>query len=467
LKADYVEAWNNLGNALLLLGEADQAAGAYRKVIALRPGFAQAYNNLGHIHLTRGRFEDARAAFARAVAASPDYAQAHNNLGNALHRMGRAGEAEAAFRTAIRLAPNNADAHVNLSASLFEAGRIEEAQNAAANAVRLAPGIAEGHNALGNALRESGNLEQAEACYREAIRLNPGYAEAYNHLGMVLAEYGRLDEAFVQFNRHAELAYGGGRAPQETPAHKQRHDAEQQAFMGAAGFHIAAAPRLAGPAVNPANRIAEINERWRTAKPQMAVVDDLLTPEALENLRRFCLESTIWQSAYEGGYLGAFPEHGFAAPLIAQIAEELRSVYPELIGDHPLLHFWAFKYDSSLRGIAKHADFAAVNVNFWITPDEANLDPAHGGLVVWDAVAPPDWDFARYNAANDEIRALLEREKAKAVTVPYRANRAVIFDSDLFHETDTIHFKPGYENRRIIVTLLYGRRHGERRRFEK
>jgi hypothetical protein len=44
------------------------------------------------------------------------------------------------------------------------------------------------------------------------------------------------------------------------------------------------------------------------------------------------------------------------------------------------------------------------------------------------------------------------------VTVPYRANRAVIFDSDLFHETDRIAFKDGYLNRRINITLLYGRR---------
>jgi hypothetical protein len=42
--------------------------------------------------------------------------------------------------------------------------------------------------------------------------------------------------------------------------------------------------------------------------------------------------------------------------------------------------------------------------------------------------------------------------------VPHRANRAVIFDSDLFHETDDIAFKDGYLNRRINVTLLYGRR---------
>ena len=42
---------------------------------------------------------------------------------------------------------------------------------------------------------------------------------------------------------------------------------------------------------------------------------------ALEKLRRFCLDSTIWRQIYDGGYLGAFPEHGFAPPLLAQIAE--------------------------------------------------------------------------------------------------------------------------------------------------
>ena len=52
------------------------------------------------------------------------------------------------------------------------------------------------------------------------------------------------------------------------------------------------------------------------------------------------------------------------------------------------------------------------------------------------------------------------------MTVPYRANRAVIFDSDLFHETDVISFKPGYENRRINVTLLFGRRQTQRKKAE-
>jgi hypothetical protein len=35
----------------------------------------------------------------------------------------------------------------------------------------------------------------------------------------------------------------------------------------------------------------------------------------------------------------------------------------------------------------------------------------------------------------------------------------VLFNSDLFHETDDIAFKEGLTNRRINITLLYGHRH--------
>ena len=203
---------------------------------------------------------------------------------------------------------------------------------------------------------------------------------------------------------------------------------------------------------------SDVARRWRQSEPQIVVIDNLLTAEALEGLRRFCWGSTIWRRPYKSGYLGAMPEAGFACPLLAQIADELRDVFPTVIAKHGLRRTWGFKYDSSLGGIPMHADQAAVNVNFWIAPDDANRDPDSGGLVVWDKKAPLDWDFARYNADEAAIRAFLVEKKAKPITVPHRANRAVIFDSDLFHETDKIVFKDGYRNRRINVTMLYGRR---------
>ena len=463
LSPGHVEAHNNLGNARLLLGDMERAANAYRAAIKLKPDFVQAHANLGQVYLRKSLFEEACDAFRRAIALAPSYVEAQNGLGNALLKLGAIEEAEEAFRTTIRYAPNNADAHVNLSALFFEQSRLPEAETAARKAVQLNAAQPEAHNALGNVLREQGRLAEAEAEYREALRLAPDYVEGYKHLAMALEEQGRLDEAFSLFGRHAQLAFASEQAPSTFPAHKLKHDEEQRAWLGRdAGFHLGDGSRIAGAAINPGNKVSEISALWRSAQPQIVVIDDLLTPEALEKLRRFCLDSTVWRQVYDGGYLGAFPEHGFAPPLLAQIAEELRAVYPAIIEDYPLLHFWAFKYDSSLNGIKKHADFAAVNVNFWITPDEANLDPDHGGLVVWDAAAPLDWNFAKYNAAEDDITAFLKAQDSKPVTIPYRANRAVIFDSDLFHETDVIAFKPGYENRRINVTLLFGRRQKQR-----
>ena len=105
-----------------------------------------------------------------------------------------------------------------------------------------------------------------------------------------------------------------------------------------------------------------------------------------------------------------------------------------------------------------HADFAAVNVNFWITPETANMNPESGGLVVYDAEAPLDWDFRTYNTNQRRIREFLDEHDSGKTVVPYRENRIVLFNSNLFHETDTIEFKQGYENRRINITMLFGDR---------
>ena len=97
-------------------------------------------------------------------------------------------------------------------------------------------------------------------------------------------------------------------------------------------------------------------------------------------------------------------------------------------------------------------------MNFWITPKKANLNPRSGGLIVYDVEAPKEWDFKTFNNDEQRIREELKKSKGNTNVIPYNENRAVIFNSNLFHETDSYEFKEGYENRRINVTLLFGRR---------
>lgn len=208
--------------------------------------------------------------------------------------------------------------------------------------------------------------------------------------------------------------------------------------------------------------VAAVEDEYLRHPPGVVVVDNFLSSDALAGLRRFCEESTVWSSnKYAAGRLGSLFFNGFNCPLIVQIADELRAAFPTMIGRrHPLTQLWGFKNGARLPADASvHADFAAVNVNFWITPESANLDPESGGLVVYDVGAPLSWDFAAYNESPQRIREYLRTQQPRAATVPYRANRAIIFNSDLFHGTAGLHFRSDYESRRVNITMLFGRRH--------
>ena len=77
--------------------------------------------------------------------------------------------------------------------------------------------------------------------------------------------------------------------------------------------------------------------------------------------------------------------------------------------------------------------------------------------LLYDTPPPEDWSFEKANADSETIQQYLDAKQAKMVRVPYKMNRCVLFDSTYFHTTDDIHFKDGYENRRINCTLLFGK----------
>ena len=440
-----------------------EALRAVEVALTLNPDAAEAHNLRGVLLNESGRGEEALANFTRALELKPDYADAWGNRGIALGELDRPEQALAAFRNALAI-QSSAEGWNCHGTALRNLKRFEEALASYDKAVALAPDLAEAWNNRGLALQGLGRSAEALASVDRALALGAADPFVMTIAGYVQFQLGRVKEGFALLQRQAEKAAarpGAGRRLTDGPAHKQRHDGEQQAHLGArgiaAGFHLAEGERLDAAAVNPANA-QSAEAQWFENRPPVVVIDNFLTDAALKKLRRYCRDSTIWQKPFKNSYLGALPEHGFACPLLAQIAEELRLTFPAVLGPHALHLLWGFKYDSRLGGIGVHADRAAVNVNFWITPDEANRNPQTGGMIIWDVCAPQDWEYTRYNGDEEKVRALLAARQARPMTVPYRANRAVIFDSDLFHETDRIEFREGYANRRISITLLYGRR---------
>jgi hypothetical protein len=395
---------------------------------------------------------------------------------------------------------------------LAEAGRLDEAVVCLREAVRRWPGSGAALYNLARALHDAGDVAGAVRWHETLARDHPGLVPAWRSYGNCLVALGRIDEAVDAYDRGTELRRGAASRDARhadyrtaTPA-KLQHDIEQLRWLAGQGIeaermqrllpafervaravaaradgaeivpleaaeiaalapgynlllHRPTAPRLAGGALDPEIDWRAIERRYAENAPGITWIDGLLRREAVDALRAYCLGATVWfRYRFAKGYVGAFWDDGFSAPLLLQVADELRRAAPSIFGRSQIRKIWAFKYDPELSGIPIHADFAAVNVIFWLTPDAANLDPASGGLVVWDKEAPADWDFERYNVDEAAQRGFLAESGARSIRVAHRQNRAVVFNSDLFHETDRLSFAPGYENRRINVTMLYGRR---------
>jgi len=97
----------------------------------------------------------------------------------------------------------------------------------------------------------------------------------------------------------------------------------------------------------------------------------------------------MWTHVKHNGYLCAYPSGGFATPLLGQLAEELPLIAPDLSCGYQLVTSWGYLYDDVRSlGIGIHADIARVNINCWITPDDSNLDPQGGGMVIVPARPP-------------------------------------------------------------------------------
>jgi len=437
-------------------GRDEEAARSLAGLLAAEPDNPDALYLMASVATRRGERAEAARMLERAVALRPRAAEFRNALGNACVALGRTDDAIAAYRAAVDQDPAHFVALNNLGAALRRRGALAEAVQCWRQATLLKRG-SPWH-------RPPGSPEPARAAERlptfthaSAHKLRHD-VEQFRHL----RDAGLLPPAFEPTIAAFEAALAAFEAAPQGPLLRPLDHARMPLLAAAYNRLVfwRDEPALAEGALAGDLPVAAVEEAWAASGPGIVHVDGLLRPAALAALRRFCLEATVWFDVrHSGGYVGSYINEGFNAGLLLQIGEELRTRFPAIFRGHALRHLWAYKYDARMTGIGIHADEAAVNVNFWITPDAANLDPDGGGLVVYDKEAPRDWDFATFNNDVPAILRFVRESGARAMKVPYRQNRAVIFNSDLFHRTDDLAFAPGYGNRRINVTMLFGDRH--------
>jgi len=316
---------------------------------------------------------------------------------------GRLAQAEAAYRAALAIVPRDAAVTHNLGVAIAAQGRHRDALGCFDEALTADPGFVSAHYNRAVALMALGDAQAAIKAFSRAAALEPQHYEAHRALGFLWLSQGERGRALDHFARTYELRRGDDRTTialkslMATARHKLEHDAEQFLYLSqrtrdrlrfellarsyreianqvpnevaplsdaqidALGadyntpIHLRAAPEVAGRAVNERDDRAALTAKF--GEQGAIAVDDLLTSHALDALRRFLLESTIWHDfSHIDGFVASYLEDGLACPLLLQIADELRGAFPEVLGKHPLSQAWAFKGLRPEAAVDVHAD---------------------------------------------------------------------------------------------------------------
>ena len=425
----------------------EHEAAKYLAEAARSPDDPRAHNNLGVIYARQGDPREAIEHFDRALRLDPNYLHACMNKGSALVAVGRQCEALCMFDRVLRAAPDNYRAHAQRGLVCANVQRHGEALRHFAATLKLD--------------RESGlgTSQNPTLLYTTQAKLRHD-VEQFRHLaiqGVRPDFFQNLADNYDELRRGID--WPGD--PSEVVALPSQLPPAISATYNQP-VHIAECSAAADGPVSARLERSEATGRFLAEDAGVAYVDGFLTQPALDALTAFLRESTIWfDFRHVSGHVAAYLETGLASALLLQIAADARAAFPEILGPHPLKQVWAFKNISRGDRIGLHVDDAAVSLNLWLTADQARDAADCGGLSIYRQRLAAGRDLRSYDTDADDLRKALEDTGAPTVNVGYRQNRAVLFDSSLYHESTGTNFASGYHNHRVNLTMLFGERaHG-------
>jgi hypothetical protein len=407
------------------LGQLEEAISSYRVALAINPYYAKALCNLGICLNDQGKLDEAVAIYNKALAINPYYAETYSNLGVALQAQGNLDEAMASY---------------NKGFLLIHGGPWLNAVTYKDNG-------------------KSDDWPKSRAMFTSKLKLQ----ESIDQFDYLIAK-GRIDSSFKRIieGYRVVLTEILLREDAEGATALTHRQLERIGSSYNRAVYCPEAPRIEAGAINKALNFEQIENHYLSSSVLVTTLDDFLKPDALSRLREFCLESTIFFDFSSNHFVGSTISRGFNCDLLSQITEEIKCCFPRVLGDHHLTNMWVYRYNNQSKGVAAHTDEGAVTFNLWITPNDANLDADSGGLIVFTKDQPYDWDWEFYNQMKDTPKVDKEITNfladADTITIPHRENRATLFNSNLFHKSDQIFFREGYENRRMNITFLFGKR---------
>jgi tetratricopeptide (TPR) repeat protein len=205
MSIDPAEALMALASRLRAAGRAEEAAEAYRRLLAIRPDLPDSWFNLAMMERQAGRFAAALAAYDEAVrrgVSGPEEAWLNRGVIHA-DDLGRPDLALQDLEAALAIAPDWLPALLNLGNLHEDMGRREAAAQAYAQVLAVAPGHPVAMARAAGLARLTGPDDPVIAALRSALS-RPGLdvadrAELGFALGRALDQVGAYDDAFAAY----------------------------------------------------------------------------------------------------------------------------------------------------------------------------------------------------------------------------------------------------------------------------
>ncbi|KAG5553327.1 hypothetical protein RHGRI_011257 [Rhododendron griersonianum] len=199
--AGFLEAYNNLGNALKDAGRVEEAIQCYRQCLALQPSHPQALTNLGNIYMEWNMMSAAAQCYKATLTVTTGLSAPFNNLAIIYKQQGNYTDAISCYNEVLRIDPLAADGLVNRGNTYKEISRVNEAIQDYLRAIAIRPTMAEAHANLASAYKDSGHVEAAIKSYKQALALRPDFPEAtcnLLHTLQCVCEWDHRDKMFAE-----------------------------------------------------------------------------------------------------------------------------------------------------------------------------------------------------------------------------------------------------------------------------
>lgn len=196
----------------------------------------------------------------------------------------------------------------------------------------------------------------------------------------------------------------------------------------------------------------EIN--FRESKPlDYVVVDHILDTNICKSLQEQLAQHWAWKlKDPQAKHL-----HNIRPKisLINDVANEIKGKLPNVLGNLELDTYWAIMNHKNTPGRI-HFDDCDLVVSLWLTPDEYNLNPQSGGLNLYDVHKNSDERWEEMFTCGDEIKDYVKANLKKEICIPYKWNRAIIFNPRNLHAAGYTDFKNDHVlNYRLNLTLAF------------